>query len=79
MLGRPVLRQLATAGHRMTVFSHSPERDVLFRELGATPHGATLFDPKALATAMAKMGGFDAVLHLATHIPPLHDMQRAEA
>jgi len=66
-LGRPVVRQLLAAGHRVRALAHGDAGIERIRRLGAEPVPGDLFDPSSLTTAMA---GADAVLHLATRIPP---------
>jgi len=66
-LGRPVVRQLLAAGHRVRALAHGDAGIERIRRLGAEPVLGDLFDPSSLTTAMA---GADAVLHLATRIPP---------
>jgi nucleoside-diphosphate-sugar epimerase len=66
-LGRPVVRQLVAAGHRVRALAHGDMAIERIRRLGAEPVPGDLFDPSSLTTAMA---GADAVLHLATRIPP---------
>jgi len=67
VLGRPVVRGLAAEGHRVRALSRSESNDALLGRLGAEPVRGDLFDPAALAAAVA---GSEAVLHLATRIPP---------
>ncbi|MEB2283300.1 MAG: hypothetical protein B6D46_06010 [Polyangiaceae bacterium UTPRO1] len=75
-LGRPTVRLLAAAGHEVRALARTPERGALLRELGAEPVVADLFDLQAMTAAVA---GADAVLHLATRIPPLARMRRLAA
>jgi nucleoside-diphosphate-sugar epimerase len=67
VLGKRAVARLVEAGHEVTAVSRSPERDELLRSLGATPVRVDLFDPGAVKGAVA---GHDAVLNLATAIPP---------
>jgi len=67
VLGRRAVPALVAAGHDVTALSRSPEKDELLRSLGATPVRVDLFDPVALKEAA---GGHDAVVNLATSIPP---------
>jgi 2-alkyl-3-oxoalkanoate reductase len=76
VLGRPVVQHLRDAGHRVRVLAHSPQSEARVRSLGADPVPGSLFDPASLASAAR---GAQAVLHLATRIPPLKDMRRPEA
>ncbi|HEX8695129.1 MAG TPA: NAD(P)-dependent oxidoreductase [Longimicrobium sp.] len=76
VLGRPVVRLLAGGGHRVRALSRSGSNDELLRRLGAVPVRADLFDPAAVRGAVA---GSEAVLHLATRIPPRSQARRPEA
>lgn len=67
VLGRPVVRRLVAAGHTVRGLSRSPENGALLRRLGAEPIDADLFDLVSLQMALRDT---DAVLHLATKIPP---------
>lgn len=67
VLGRPVVRRLAAAGHRVRVATRSDANAALVRELGAAPVPLDLFDARGVREAVA---GSQAVLHLATRIPP---------
>lgn len=67
VLGRPVVRQLAEAGHTVRALARSTANRHMLRALGAEPAEADLFDRDSLVGALA---GSDAVLHLATRIPP---------
>lgn len=73
VLGRAVVPLLIAAGHRVDGLARSPENDAVLHRLGATPVRADLFDTDALRGAMA---GHDAVLHLATRIPPTNKAGR---
>ena len=76
VLGRPVVRSLVVQGHRVRVLAHTPDNEPTIRQLGAEPVQADLFDPATLAPALADA---EAVLHLATRIPPSARMGKAEA
>jgi 2-alkyl-3-oxoalkanoate reductase len=76
VLGRPVVRSLLAQGHRVRVLAHSPENGRSISQLGAEPVQADLFDPTTLARAL---GDAEAVLHLATRIPPSNRMGKAAA
>lgn len=67
VLGRRAVARLVDAGHAVTALSRAPERDELLRGLGATPVRVDLFDPAAVKEAVV---GHEAVLNLATAIPP---------
>ncbi|HVM53188.1 MAG TPA: NAD-dependent epimerase/dehydratase family protein [Acidimicrobiales bacterium] len=67
VLGRRAVRDLVAAGHAVTGIARSEEKAALLRSLGATPVRLDLFDAEAARAAVA---GHDAVLNLATHVPP---------
>jgi nucleoside-diphosphate-sugar epimerase len=66
VLGRRVVPRLVEAGHTVTAVVRSEAKAVTARAGGATPVEVDLFDRQAMRAALA---GFDAVAHLATHIP----------
>jgi nucleoside-diphosphate-sugar epimerase len=68
VVGRPAVRLMVEAGHRVTAAARSEERAALLRSLGATAVIVDLFDPAAVRAAVA---GHDAVVNLATHIPSM--------
>ena len=76
VLGRPVVQQLIAAGHHIRALSRSQENEKELRELGAEPVAANLFDVESLKLALK---GCDAILHLATKIPPTMKMGRLSA
>jgi nucleoside-diphosphate-sugar epimerase len=76
VIGRRAVASLAAAGQEVTAVARSPEKAELLRSLGATPVTADLFDPDGLAGAI---DGHDAVVNLATHIPPASRAARASA
>ena len=73
VIGWRAVRGLVEAGHIVTVIARSPEKAELVRSLGATPVRVSLFDPEGLVAAMR---GHDAVVNLATSIPPLREAIR---
>jgi 2-alkyl-3-oxoalkanoate reductase len=75
-LGKPVVRILVSAGHRVRALSRSEAADAALRALSAEPVRADLFDPASLEPAMV---GVDAVLHLASRIPGTSRLARREA
>lgn len=75
-LGRPTVRALVAAGHAVRALVRGPERASLVSADGAEPVLADLFDARAMQAAIA---GSEAVLHLATRIPPLTAMRRRAA
>ena len=76
VLGRPVVRRLVAAGHTVRGLSRSPANAALLRQLGAEPVAADLFDAASLRAALQDC---DAVLHLATKIPPTSRAGRLSA
>jgi nucleoside-diphosphate-sugar epimerase len=67
VLGRATVPLLLAAGHRVRGLARSTANDTLLRQLGAEPVAVDLADAAGLRVALA---GCDAVLHLATKIPP---------
>ena len=76
VLGWRAVRDLVGAGHEVTGVARSEEKAALLRSLGATPVHVDLFDAAAVLDAAA---GHDAVLNLATHVPPLTEAARRSA
>jgi nucleoside-diphosphate-sugar epimerase len=74
--GRRAVLRLVAAGHEVTGVSRSAEKDALLEAAGARPVRVNLFDPTALQSAVV---GHDAVVNLATKIPPLAQMGRMTA
>lgn len=72
-LGRPTLRLLREAGHDVVALARTDERGEALRRLGADPVVGDLFDLRGMTAAIA---GCDAVMHLATRIPPLSQMRK---
>lgn len=67
VVGRRALPLLLAAGHEVTASVRSDASARLVALLGATPRHLDLFDPTAVEEAVA---GHDAVINLATSIPP---------
>jgi 2-alkyl-3-oxoalkanoate reductase len=67
VIGRRAIPDLVAAGHRVTAVGRAPDKRELLARLGATPVQVDLFDAAALSRAV---DGHDAVVNLATHIPP---------
>src|SRR6266700_3814093 len=76
VLGRPVVQALIDAGHSVRALSRSKENAAVLRKLGADPVPASLFEVESLKPALT---GSDAILHLATRIPPTMKMGRLSA
>lgn len=72
-LGKPVVRHLIAAGHKVYALSHSQANTSTVRQLGAQPISANLFDRASLIDAL-QTAHADAVIHLATRIPPTSRM-----
>jgi nucleoside-diphosphate-sugar epimerase len=75
-LGRPTVAALVAAGHAVRGVARTAEKAEALRRLGAEPVAVDLFDAGAVRAALA---GSEAVLHLATRIPPLARMRRRSA
>jgi nucleoside-diphosphate-sugar epimerase len=67
VLGRATVPLLIAAGHHVRGLARSEENRALLREMAVEPATADLFDAFSLRPHVA---GCDAILHLATHIPP---------
>lgn len=76
VLGRPVTRMLIDTGHHVRALARNSSNKSRLREIGAEPVAASLFDTPSLRRAVADS---DAVLHLATHIPPSNQARRRNA
>ncbi len=75
-LGRPAVARMVKDGHHVRGVARSDAKATLLRDLGAEPVEVDVFDREAMSTAVK---GSDAVLHLATHIPPVREMRRPGA
>jgi nucleoside-diphosphate-sugar epimerase len=76
VLGRVVTRLLVDGGHNVRVLARNERSKARLRETRAKVVEASLFDPSSLRPAVKKC---DAVLHLATRIPPPRQARRREA
>ena len=76
VLGLRAVARLVAAGHQVTGVARSPEKDAVLEALGARPVRVDLFDANAVRTAVA---GHDAVVNVATKIPPVAQMARMSA
>lgn len=72
VLGRSVLGVLRTGGHHVRATARGPAKADLVRSLGAEPVDVDLYNVAALRRSIA---GCDAVLRLATKIPPVGRMR----
>lgn len=68
ILGRSAVRRLLADGHDVTGLARDNDRAAVIARQGITPVVADLFDPDSLVNAVR---GREAVLNLATRIPPL--------
>jgi nucleoside-diphosphate-sugar epimerase len=75
-IGRPAVRALVAAGHTVRALARGREKAALLRELGAEPVQVDLFDVDGMTKAVA---GSEAVLRLATHVPPTAKMRSRRA
>ncbi len=67
VLGTSVARMLIDIGHHVRALARNAGAESRLRDAGLEPVQASLFDPASL---LAALRGCDAVLHLATRIPP---------
>ena len=65
--GRRTVEQLIAAGHEVTAVARTEEKAARLCDLGARPVTVDLFDAGAVSRAVR---GHQAVINLATHIPP---------
>ncbi len=72
VLGKPGVRALVEAGHEVRGTARGAEKAETLRSLGAEPIEVDLFDAGSVRGAVA---GCDAVINLATKIPPLTKMR----
>lgn len=72
-LGRPTVAALIAAGHTVRALSRSGRAIEFARSVGAEPVEGNLFKPATWEPALA---GADAVMHLATHVPPAPKARR---
>ncbi|MGH2690389.1 MAG: NAD-dependent epimerase/dehydratase family protein, partial [Actinomycetota bacterium] len=76
VIGWRVVRDLVAGGHEVTALARSDDKARLVEGLGARAVRAGLSDPEGLRGAVA---GHDAVVNLATSIPPVSRMLSAGA
>lgn len=76
VVGRPVVRALVDAGHDVRAVARDDVKATGLRDAGADPVMVDLFDGPAIADAVV---GSDAILHLATSVPPIARMARPSA
>lgn len=78
VVGSRALPALVADGHDVTAVARGPAKAEVVRGHGATPVEVDLFDPAAVAAAVAGAGA-EAVVNLATAIPPLARSARRRA
>lgn len=76
VIGTRAVPALVAAGHAVTAVARSEDKAELVRSMGAMPVSVDLFDPDAVKAAVE---GHDAVVHLATNIPPMSKAARRKA
>ena len=76
VLGKVVARLLVDGGHNVRALARNSGNELRLRETGAESIRTSLFDPTSLRAAMK---GCDAILHLATRIPPTNQARRRKA
>lgn len=69
-VGRPLVRQLAAAGHEVTGMTRTPEKAAGLRELGAEPVVADALDREAVMAAV-RAARPEVVVHQLTAIGPM--------
>jgi nucleoside-diphosphate-sugar epimerase len=67
VIGRRVIPRLVTAGHQVTGAARTPENRTALERMGAASASVDLFAPATLTSALR---GQEAVINLATHVPP---------
>src|ERR1700704_1832926 len=76
-LGRPAVREMVAAGHRVRAVARTDAKATMLGEMGAEPVIVReVFDRDALGRAAR---GSDALLHLATRIPPVREMRKSRS
>jgi nucleoside-diphosphate-sugar epimerase len=76
VLGRATIPNLLEAGHRVRALARSAVDAQRFRDVGVEPIVGDLFDESTLARGLS---GADAVMHLATRIPPAARLRSRDA
>jgi nucleoside-diphosphate-sugar epimerase len=76
VLGRSTTRQLAEGGNRIRALARSAASADAIRALGIEAVEGSLFDSNSIGRATA---GCEAILHLATRVPPSNKMGRPES
>jgi nucleoside-diphosphate-sugar epimerase len=76
VLGRRAVPLLIEAGHSVRAVSRSAAKSAQLRAAGAEPVEVSVFDPDGVRRALA---GCEAVLHVATKIPPIAEARKRAA
>lgn len=76
VIGTRALPALVAGGHQVTAVARGDAKADAVRSFGGEPVAVDLFDAAAVAEAVV---GHEAVIHLATHIPPMTKAARAGA
>lgn len=77
-IGRPLVRQLLAAGHRVTGMTRSREKARALEAAGAEAAVCDAFDRDGVAEAMAGARP-EAVIHQLTDLPQVYDLRKLEA
>lgn len=75
-IGRFAVPALVAAGHQVTGVARTEAKAAQLVAQGATPATVSIFDRDALAAALA---GHDAIVNVATHIPPTSEAAKPGA
>jgi nucleoside-diphosphate-sugar epimerase len=75
-IGPATVRQLLARGHEVRAVARGDTKAALVRDLGAEPVAVDLFDAASVKDAVA---GSEAVLHLATNVPPIRRVAKKKA
>jgi nucleoside-diphosphate-sugar epimerase len=76
VVGTRAVPALVAAGHEVSAVARTADKAALVRSMGAAPVTVDLFDREAVKRAVV---GHEAVVHLATNIPPLSRSARTKA
>ncbi|HEY6285184.1 MAG TPA: NAD(P)-dependent oxidoreductase, partial [Ktedonobacteraceae bacterium] len=76
VLGKTIVPMLIADGHTVCALSRSEANRDMLQDFGARPVQANLFDVTSLKRELI---GCDAILHLATRIPPTSKMAKQSA
>jgi nucleoside-diphosphate-sugar epimerase len=76
VIGRPTVAKLIEVGHTVRAAARRDAAAEQLRDAGAEPVALDLFDAAAVRDALV---GSEAVLHIATNVPPMSKMARPKA